>query len=129
MSTELTGVSRQATQVAEAKVASTVQVIETQTTQQTTHPSVQYIETHAQDPSRGELQRDVGRVEGKIDGILLILTGIKSDNAATTARSDLRTDHLSDRVGKVENNQKYFAGGVAAFAAVVAMAAKFWPFH
>jgi hypothetical protein len=66
------------------------------------------------DPSIGELQRDLGRVEGKIDGILAGISNILTDNIAChTDRASLRQD-LSARIAKVENRQWYIAGAAAA---------------
>jgi hypothetical protein len=58
---------------------------------------------------QSELQRDLGRVEGKLDSILELLKGSATQHAS-----------LEARVRKVENKQYYLSG--AAFAAAFVLA-------
>lgn len=59
--------------------------------------------------TNNELQRDLGRVEGKIDGILVAVTGMTTSHTL-----------LDARVTKVENKQYWFAGLAAAAGFVAA---------
>jgi hypothetical protein len=58
---------------------------------------------------QSDLQRDLGRVEGKLDSVLAILKSNETNHAS-----------LEARVRKVESKQFYFSG--AAFAAAFILA-------
>jgi hypothetical protein len=65
--------------------------------------------------TNNELQRDLGRVEGKIDGITATLAVIQADKVRCyTDRGD-----LGERINKVQNKQYWFAGLAAAAGIVI----------
>jgi hypothetical protein len=51
--------------------------------------------------------RDFGRVEGKLDGVV-----------ETLLRIDRKLDKQDDRLSKVENRQSYFMGGAAVIGSL-----------
>ena len=63
------------------------------------------------------IQRDLGRIEGKIDQFIRQM-GIQDDRfSAQMAAQDVRHDRLEKRVRTVENRQHWYAGAAAAVGA------------
>jgi hypothetical protein len=64
-----------------------------------------------------DLHRAVGRIEGKLDSVIDMLT-------AANARHDARHDGFDKRVGAVENKQAWYSGAAATVGAIVAILVK-----
>jgi hypothetical protein len=65
-----------------------------------------------------DLHRAVGRVEGKLDSVIDMLT-------AGNARHDARHDGFDKRVAAVEKRQAWYSGAAAAVGAIVAYLVKY----
>lgn len=76
--------------------------------------------------TNNELQRDLGRVEGKIDGILAAVTSIHNTHVILDGRISEVDKRLSERVSKVENRQYWFSGLAAAAGFVAAKLTTIW---
>lgn len=67
-----------------------------------------------------ELMRVIGRIEGKIDGMMSSLSSLHDEH------KDLKANHsiLVDRVNKIENRLYLYAGVVAVISPVAFMVLK-----
>lgn len=75
--------------------------------------------------SNVDLHRDLGRLEGKIDGIQssIIAMGIENRNLRDTITAvdnkiDLKHDEVQGRITRVQNRQYWMSGAAAGLGAV-----------
>lgn len=74
---------------------------------------------------QNELQRDLGRLEGKVDASNGLILSLVADFKADRARTDDKIDTLTDRVTTTEKKVYWFSG---IGAAVAWFAATYLPF-
>ncbi len=65
---------------------------------------------------QNELQRDLGRLEGKVDAASGLITSLVADFKEDRARTDSAISALTDRVTSTEKKVYWFSGIGAAIA-------------
>ena len=67
-----------------------------------------------------ELMRVIGRIEGKIDGMMTSMTGLHAEHKELKSE----TNDLWAQVNKLENRLNLYAGGLAVLSPVAFMVLK-----
>lgn len=75
------------------------------------------------------IQRDLGRVEGKLDSVIVTLSDISGKLTARQDRIDDKIDKVNQRITDVDSKhtrQGYFRAGIAASAVFLLANAPAW---
>lgn len=65
------------------------------------------------------IDRDLGRVEGKIDGMAVSIAGIAAGLIERDKATDMRFVGVDDRIDRVEQRQYWMTGAAAAVVFII----------